>query len=99
MYYVFMEIHTTDLDYFRHHLTFLTRKVWAGKLQIIVFYKREPFFEVLKIEEVHVEGAEVGFIQLREKPSSFLDLLEINQNVFLTSYGKRRVVCRKIEND
>ena len=99
MYYVFMQAQEIDLDYFRHNLTFLTRKVWAGKLRIIVFYRREPSFEVLKIEEVHVEGAEVGFIKLREKPSDFLDLLETNQNVFLTSYNKRRVVCRKIEND
>ena len=94
-----MQAQEIDLDYFRHNLTFLTRKVWAGKLRIIVFYKREPSFEVLKIEEVHVKGAEVGFIQFRDKTSSFLDLLEINQNVFLTSYGKRRVVCRKIDND
>lgn len=99
MYYVFMQVKETDFDYFRHNLTSLARKVWAGKLRIIVFYKRKPYFEVLKIEEAHVEGLGIGFIQLREKPSSFLDLLEINQNVFLTSYGKRRVVCRKIEND
>ena len=94
-----MQVKETDLDYFRHNLTFLTRKVWAGKLRIVVFYKKDPSFEVLKIEEIHINGSEVAFIQLREKPSSFLDLLEIDQNVFLTSYGKRRVVCRKIEND
>ena len=94
-----MQIEEIGLDYFRHNLTFLTRKVWAGKLRIIVFYKKEPSFEVLKIEEIHVEGVEVGFMQFRDKTSSFLDLLEINQNVFLTSYGKRRVVCREIEND
>ena len=94
-----MQVKETDLDYFRRNLTSLTRKVWASKLQIIVFYKKEPSFEVLKIEEIHIDGAEVGFIKFRDKPSDFLDLLEINQNVFLTSYGKRRVVCRKIEND
>ena len=94
-----MQVKEIDLDYFRRNLTSLTRKVWASKLRIVVLYKKEPSFEVLKIEEIHIDGAEVAFIELRQRSSDFLDLLEINQNVFLTSYGKRRVVCRKIEND
>jgi|GEM_PF-1522042 len=93
-----MNTQETNFDYFRHNLTFLTRKVWAGKLHLIVFHRGDRYFEVCEMAE-HDEGAEIGFLKLREKPSDFFDLLELHQNVFLTSYGKRRVVCKRLEND
>ena len=93
-----METRHIHLAYLQKNLTTLTRKVWAGNLNLIVLWRDIPTFEVLKVE-ANQKGAEITFSQFRDKTSSFLDLLEINQNVFLTSYGKRRVVCRKIEND
>ena len=98
MYYVFMETQQIHLAYLQKNLTTLTRKVWAGNLNLTVVWRDTPTFEVLKVG-INQEGAEITFSQFRDKTSDFLDLLEINQLVFLTSYGKRRVVCRKIEND
>ena len=93
-----METQQIHLAYLQKNLTTLTRKVWAGNLNLIVLWRDVPIFKVLKVE-ANQTGAEITFSQFRDKTSDFLDLLEINQNVFLTSYGKRRVVCRKIEND
>ena len=98
MYYVFMETQQIHLACLQKNLTTLTRKVWAGNLNLIVLWRDIPTFEVLKVG-INQEGAEISFSQFRDKTSSFLDLLEINHYVFLITHGKRRVVCRKIENN
>ena len=45
------------------------------------------------------DGAEMTSTRFRTHTSEILDLLELNTCVFITDYGKRRVVCKRIEND
>ena len=87
-----------NLSEVRRSLSRLTRKIFAKKITLIVTLHNEPFFEMKAIERESI-GAEMTVTDFRLHTPKMLDLLEVNECVFLTEYGERRVVCKRIEND
>ena len=93
-----MDTITIHLSGLRLSLSSLTRKIFAKKLKLIVTSHNKPVFEIKAIENEEI-GVEITSTHFRNHSSAILDLLEVNEYVFITDYGKRRVVCKRIEND
>jgi len=93
-----MNTKQTSLSEVRLSLCSLTRKIFTKKLKLVVTSNNKPCFTMAAVEN-EKDGAEMTSTRFRTHTSEILDLLELNECVFITDYGKRRVVCRRIEND
>lgn len=90
-----MQQETISISTFRQKLRTSCKSVRSGKKKITVTRYREPCFEVVQIQE-NQSGVDFGLIELRDRVSDFLDLLEQHQVVFLTAWNKRKVACVKL---
>lgn len=89
---------TMNLSGLRLSLSSLTRKIFAKKIMLIVTANNKPCFTMAAIEN-ELDGIEMTSTRFRTHTSEILDLLELNDSVFITDHGHRRVVCKRIDND
>lgn len=90
-----MRTETIAITHFKKNLANLWRFVRIGKGELVVTHHCKPFFKVTQLTDKQT-GVDCGLLQAREHIADFLELLEVNEFVFLTAKGKRKVACKKL---
>jgi PHD/YefM family antitoxin component YafN of YafNO toxin-antitoxin module len=85
---------STSITNFRHSLTTLCRSVRVNNRDVIVRDYGKPIFRLTKL--IDGQFSTVSFTQARDFTSDFLDLLEMEGTVTLTSRGKPKATCIKL---